>query len=156
MQHFSKLFYKSCYKKAIHSKWAKTYISYYERVSENLTEVDQAKVVQSVTASIKEDYDADLLDTSLDPDDEEGRLGDQERDKRVPKPDIWFINAIKQYLWDNASPSQQRAVEKEKEKEDEMKEGGKNVVSNYDPDEDDEDKVKRLEMVIGFVTSQIW
>lgn len=132
----------------------KTYLDYYECVSENLPEADEAEIDWKVRASIKEDFDAGRLDTSLDPDDE---VEDQDQEKLVPKVELWYGNAITKYLWDNASPSQREAVEQKRKEENEKIEGWKKMgVPNYDADEDDAGKMKRLQAVVEFVVSQIW
>lgn len=134
---FSKLFYKSRYKKPLASKWKETYLSYYERMKDALTDTDTNGVEKQVSDAIRSDLSARLLDITIVAAPEESedveRKEDTERDEdagseeaessedenedkiKLPRVPVWYRNALLKELLDNASPSQKEAVERYEE-----------------------------------------
>jgi hypothetical protein len=131
-------------------------------MKDNLTATDAKEIEREVTDSIRNDIKAGLVDMtvtaafSVEGDEEEEEDTELWSDKAsvdLPKVPVWYRNAVMGNLWEEASPSQWDTVEQHKKKEEDRE---KTDDDSDDEMEDDQHMVKRLQIVMKFVTSRIW
>jgi hypothetical protein len=126
-----------------------------------LTATDTKEIEREVTDSIRNNIKAELVDMTVavassvegDKEEEEDtKLWSDEASVDLPKVPVWYRNAVMGNLWEEASPSQQDAVEQHKKKEEDREKMDDDSDNEM---EDDQHMVKRLQIVIKFVTSWI-
>jgi hypothetical protein len=127
-----------------------------------LTATDTKEIEREVTDSIRNNIKAELVDMTVavaslvegDKEEEEDtKLWSDEASVDLPKVPVWYRNAVMGNLWEEASPSQQDAVEQHKKKEEDREKMDDDSDNEM---EDDQHMVKRLQIVMKFVTSWIW
>ncbi|KAH9984517.1 hypothetical protein BJV77DRAFT_1072004 [Russula vinacea] len=151
-QRFSKLYYIRRYKKLVTKTWQDFYLAHYERVKEDVAEVDATERDKVVRDSIREDLRAGVLDSvptkvlgaEEDVEDEDITKNNEDQEERGDEG-----TGIRTRTRDpQASRSQQNAVEEHKMKED----GEEMDDSDNEVEVGDGDKhVKRLNRLLRFV-----